>query len=127
MSVDLLFEVFLSNAAKRAFPVIGKIREQGSGLDAVIRIAEIFVIDVSANCALKFRHSVFSFTEIIRYLHDIIIAKGFGACNGIYDMIIANGRLQQNVSVFWRFKAYHLLTPTTFWRIILFIGFIDHL
>lgn len=52
-----LFEVFLAYAAKRTFPIIGKIRKKGAGLDAVIGIAGFFVVDVTAYCANKFCHT----------------------------------------------------------------------
>ena len=55
-----LFEVFLADAAKRTLPVIGKIRKKCAGLDAVIRIADFFIIDVTANSANKFGHILFS-------------------------------------------------------------------
>jgi hypothetical protein len=54
-----LFKIFLAYAAKRTLPIIGKISEKSAGLDAVIRIADFFIIDVAANCANKFCHGVF--------------------------------------------------------------------
>ena len=56
-----LFEVFLAYAAKRTFPIIGKIRKKGAGLDAVIGIADFFVVNVAADCAYKLCHTILSF------------------------------------------------------------------
>ena len=52
----LFLKIFLAYAAKRTLPIIGKICEKGAGLDAVIRIAGFFVINVTANGANKFCH-----------------------------------------------------------------------
>ena len=56
-----LFEVFLAYAAERTFPIIGKIRKKGAGLNAVIGIADFFVVDVAADCAYKLCHTILSF------------------------------------------------------------------
>ena len=55
----LFLKIFLAYAAKRTLPIIGKVSEKSAGLDAVIRIADFFIIDVTANCANKFCHGVF--------------------------------------------------------------------
>ena len=61
----LFFEVFLAYAAERTLPIIGKVCEKGAGLDAVIRIACSFVIDITAYCANKFCHSFTLFLPLV--------------------------------------------------------------
>jgi hypothetical protein len=55
-----LFEVFLADTAERTLPIVGKVCKKGAGLDAVIRIADFFIVDVTANGANKFCHILFS-------------------------------------------------------------------
>lgn len=64
-SLCFFLEIFLAYAAKRTFPIVGKISESSAGLDAVIRIACSFVIDITAYCANKFCHSFTLFLPLV--------------------------------------------------------------
>ena len=50
-------ELVFSDAAERAFEIIGKIFELGSGLDAGLEIAVVLVLDVSSDATYKFCHN----------------------------------------------------------------------
>ena len=60
----LFLKIFLAYAAKRTFPIIGKICEKGAGLDAVIRIAGFGIIHITANAAYILFHCDSPFLEI---------------------------------------------------------------
>jgi hypothetical protein len=49
-------ELILAYAAHRTLKIIGEILELGSGLDAGLEIAEILIIDISADITYKFSH-----------------------------------------------------------------------
>ena len=51
-------EVFLAYAADGAYPVLGEVFESGAGSYAVIGVAELWIIDVTAGVANILFHSV---------------------------------------------------------------------
>ena len=74
-------KIVLADAAKRTNEIVGKIFELGAGSDAVIGIADCFVVLIAANVAdifhliSSFRYNILLFYSKIRFLSSLQIIQ----------------------------------------------------